>query len=438
MKRFCTTRLQEWQSRKNRRPLLIRGARQVGKTWLVREHGKRYQSFVEINLEASPQTLPIFKNNFGNPKELIKALSLIVGKKIEPQTTLLFIDEIQESKEALLSLRYFKEKLPELHVIAAGSLLEFAFDDLSFPVGRIEFFHLFPLNFFEFLEALGRSDVIAEIQTSFSKNKIDASVHEEFNKLFATYSLCGGMPEAVKIYCETKDWNEVQNITQILTASFREDFHKYSSQNNIDDLRILFDNVPKNLGQKFVYANIDPNIKSRELGNALNKLQKAGLVYKVHHSSCNGVPLAGQINLKKFKVFLVDIGLCHRLMGLRLSELYLKRHELFANQGALAEQIVAQEILSTTPENENPELFYWQREKRSAQAEVDLVFQDGNRIIPIEVKSNKGNRLKSLKIFLEEKNQFVSEGIKTSPQTYQNADKIKGIPLYAVSLLKRP
>ncbi len=416
--------------------MLIRGSRQVGKTWLVREHAQLYENFVEINLESHHEFIKLFRDSYGKTHDLLKAISLLSGKKIEVGKTLLFIDEIQESKEALLSLRYFKENLPQQHVIAAGSLLEFAFKDLPFPVGRIEFFHLFPMNFEEYLLATNRKDLVEAILASDSQKPFPEAVHEKLLDEVATYCLIGGMPGVLKTYLETGDLEQSQNIQQIHIASFREDFHKYASRANIEYLRMVFDATPRLLGQKFKYSNIDPGIKSRELSAALYLLEKAGLLYKAFHSSANGLPLGSQINPKKFKVFFLDVGLSHRVLGLTLSQLYLQRRELLANRGAIAEQFVAQQLLSFTPQNQSPQLYYWHRETKSAQAEIDLVTEYNSCVLPIEVKSHKSGGLKSMHLFLREKEKFVSKGLKISQQNYSKEGKIVSIPLYAMLKLQ--
>ena len=436
MRRLALTQLKQWTTSTERYPLLIRGARQVGKTWLLREHGKDYAHFVEINLEADPEYIPLFKSYFGKPEQLVRAIELLSGKKIEVGTTLLFIDEIQQCKEALLSLRYFKEKLPKLHVAAAGSLLEFTFSDLSFPVGRIEFMHLFPMNFQEYLLAQDRQDLVNAISSADITRPLPQPVHELLLEEVATYSLLGGLPDVLKTYTETQDLQQCQSKQQILAATYREDFHKYASKTNIEYLRILFQGIPRLLGQKFKYSQIDESIRSRDLSAALNLLERAGLAYKAHHSSSNGLPLDAQINHKKFKVFFIDIGLCQRVLGLNLAELYTQRQKLLANRGALAEQFVAQELLSYTAVNQNPSLFYWQREQPSAKAEVDLVTERCSEVLPIEIKSGHGGSLKSMRLFLQEKSIHAPRGLKISSLPFSSMENIDHWPFYALQKIE--
>ena len=432
MKRLALNFLKQWGEQKDRKPLLIRGARQVGKTWLIREYAHSYPSFVEINLEALPETIPLFRDLYGKPQELLNALSLIMGKKIQPGETLLFLDEIQGCKEALLSLRYFKENLPQQAVIAAGSLLEFSFQDVSYPVGRIEFLHIFPMNFEEFLLARNREDLIQAISEANILHPLPQAIHEKLLEEVSLYCLLGGLPEVLKTYVETADFQKCQNIQQIIITTLREDFHKYSPKVNVEYLRLLFHGIPRLIGQKFKYSLIDPHIKSRDLSLALSILEKAGLAYKISHSSWNGLPLEAQLNPKKFKTFFFDIGLSQRILGLPLSQLFLERKELLVHRGAMAEQFVAQELLSFTQPNDYPRLYYWHREFPSSQAEIDFLTVYRSFLLPIEVKSTKGKHLKSLHLFMKEKGKFIEKGLKVSTLNFSFHQKILTLPFYAL------
>lgn len=432
MKRLILDILQDWKISNDRYPLIIRGARQVGKTWVVREHGRDYTSYVEINLEAQQEYLSIFKDHYGDPEKLIQALALVSGQKITPGETLLFIDEIQESPEALLALRYLKEKKPRQHVIAAGSLLEFVLKDVSFPVGRIQFIHMYPLNFEEFLLAQNRGDLLQAIQTAHAANQLPAAVHQKLSEFVALYCLLGGMPKVIDTYTQSGDLLLCQEHQQMLIANYRDDFNKYASKTNIEAVRILFQTVPRLIGKKFTYAHVDDTWRARDLGEALTLLEMAGIVCKIYHSSANGSPLGAQINPKKFKVFFVDVGLCQRLLGLNLSQLYLERKDLLANRGAIAEQFVFQELLSYTPKNCSPELYYWHREEKSSNSEIDLLTQSRGDIIPIEIKSGRGGALKSLHRFLDEKSAYVKKAYVVVDGMFALNGKIETIPHYAI------
>ncbi len=437
MYRSALRRLQEWKGVRDRHPLLLRGARQVGKTWLVRQHALEYEGFLEINLESNPEYLPLFKQQFGKPEKLLAGIASLSGKKIEIGKTLLFIDEIQESKEAILSLRYCYEIMPGQPVVAAGSLLEFCFGDFSFPVGRIDFFHLFPMNFEEYLIANGREDLITAIVEANESHPLSQAVHDYLMNEVAIYTLLGGLPKVVQTYIETKNWRDCQSALQILVGTYREDFYKYASRAEVEVLRLLFAEAPRLLGQTFKYSHVSPDLKSRELSNGLDLLEKAGLVYRTCHFSANGLPLSSQINRKKFKVFFLDIGLAQRIVGLNLAEEFVRAKTLLAKRGGLAEQFAAQERISRTKNNETPQLFYWHRESRSAQAEVDLLVQTGSTFLPIEVKSSAVGSLKSLQLFLKEKEAFIQKGLKVSAENFSVREKVHAIPFYALLQLGR-
>ncbi len=437
MKRLVLDILQTWKLNPDRYPLLLRGARQVGKTWVIREHGRLYSHFVEINLEAEPEYISLFKDHYGDPHSLLRAIGFLKNKKIEEEGTLLFIDEIQSSPEALLSLRYFREKKPGFPVIAAGSLLEFTLKEISFPVGRIQFIHLFPMNFEEYLLAQKKEDLLQAIFELPSQASLPNSVHEKLLEEVALYYFIGGMPKVLQTYVDSGDLVQCQEHQQMIVANFREDFHKYASRANLHYLQILFQAVPRWIGQKFTYSRVDPHLRSRELSTALNLLEQAGLVYKAYHSSANGSPLGSQINPKKFKVFFLDVGLCQRILGLNLSQLYLQRKDLLAHRGSMAEQWVAQELLSYTPKNQSPEIYYWQREEKSALAEVDLLLQKEASIFPFEVKSGEARPTKSLNIFLNEKEKYIPRGFIVSTSPYFKDSRITQLPFYALPLLEK-
>jgi predicted AAA+ superfamily ATPase len=434
MKRSVFKYLESWSHRAQRKPLLLRGARQVGKTWLVRELAKNFENFVEYNLESQPETHEYFVKFFGEPTKLIKYLAADSGQPIVTGRTLLFLDEIQECPEAILSLRYFKEKMPDLHVIAAGSLIEFALRELSFPVGRIESLYIFPLNFFEYLSAIGEEALLDILDGA---NTLPNALHCRVLEELRTYMLIGGLPEVVATYAVARDLNETQRILQQLTINFRSDFAKYAKYSKLSHLRRVFDQAPSQFGKKLVYANIANDIRARELSEAIDLLQLAGIVIKCHHSSGNGVPLSAEIVEKKFKLFFVDIGLACRVMGSRLSKELILNPEDIINRGGLAEQFIAQELLATNSNDETPALYYWHREERGALAEVDFLLEKDNEVIPIEVKSGTSSKSKSLRVFLSEK-QHVGRAYRLSLENKISPKDsvIKQVPLYLASLLK--
>jgi predicted AAA+ superfamily ATPase len=428
--------LQKWEKSKFRSPLLLRGARQVGKTWLVRTFGEQFPNFIEINLEENPEYIELFKRNKGNPQQILNTLQIMKEHKSVEGATLLFIDEIQESPDALLSLRYFKEKMPDIHVIAAGSLIEFALKKISFPVGRIDFYHIFPLDFEEFLLASKQSQLVKLLNQNPMKD-IDPLLHEQLMKEFKTYTALGGLPEVIHAYITTKDLEQTQAIQQKLIISYRQDFNKYSSETEIKYVRSVFDSIPIQLGQKFIFTRVAPETKSRELHLGLNLLIDAGLAYKCYHSSGNEIPLSAEIKENKFKVFFFDTGLVQRLMGRPLKTLILEaqNESEFANQGSICESIVAQQLLSLTPSNETPELYYWLREAKSSSAEVDFLLAKEDKILPIEVKKGSRQSFKSLKIYMEEKNNPMGFVVSSDPFEIKKDHLVK-VPFYLLHRIK--
>jgi uncharacterized protein len=430
MHRLSLVKLDKWKKRARRKPLLLRGARQVGKTWLVREHAKTYKQFIEVNLEERHHLIAAIKENYGNPQAIVKVLEIEFNEKIDLGAALLFFDEVQICKEVLLALRYFKEELPQAYVIAAGSLLEFAISEIGFPVGRVDFMYLFPMNFEEFLLALNREDLVEIVSTLKGIEGVSVHTHKLLTGLLNDYFLVGGMPEVVAEYVNSQCSIIAANaIKQNLWSNIREDFYKYSSRAKIDYVRKVFDSIPMNLGKKLKYTNVDRESKSRDLSAAVMLLRDAGIIYLVHHSAANGVPLSSECDHTKFKAYMHDVGLCVKMMNVG------KEHwQNLVNKGDLAEQFAVQELLSYTPEASFPELFYWHREAKSAAAEVDIVTSLGGKIVPIEVKSGGNLSAKSLGVFLSEKKN-IEAAYKLSPQSFLQVGKTFMLPLYSVKAL---
>lgn len=432
MERSKLVDLVSWAKKKGRKPLLLRGARQVGKSWLVRELGKQFSSFVEINLEANPEYISIFEKQVGSPLQIIEQLSLVLNQQIIPGRTLLFIDEIQESSDAIVSLRYFYEKLPALHVIAAGSLLEFTLKELSFPVGRLEFMFLFPMSFTEYLIALDRKRWVQAID-KIEQKEIPELVHTEILAELRNYFFLGGLPEVVRTYAEERSFNRCAEIqTQILSA-YRADFSKYAKRAQMQHLRKVFDSVPRQFSEKFKYVNVASELKARELGQALDLLTEAGLIYKCRHTSANGPPLGAEASSTKFKCYFLDVGLSLRLLGLFAKDLGSMNFNELVNRGGLSEQFVAQELISATDNNAFPELYYWHRDALNSSAEVDFVISDGAAVLPIEVKAGQARTSKSLGIFMSEKR--TQKGILVSSQAFHGSKKpgLTYLPIYAIA-----
>lgn len=430
MKRDIYNDLTKWKENKNRKPILLRGARQIGKTWIVREFGKSFDNFIEINFEEMEKIKPIFDEDL-TPLKLIKNLSNYLDQKIIPGKTLLFFDEAQMCPRAITSLRYFYEKMPELHIIAAGSLLEFALEKISFPVGRVVSLFMYPLSFKEFLSALGKEDLRKELEMG--NLSIASPIHDKLIRLIRDHTILGGLPEVVDHYLETSDIRECQTIQSSLIESYRQDFEKYGKGKKIAYMDIVFNAIPRLLGTKVKYRNIDHNIRSNELEAAICLLEKAGIIYRVFHSSSNGVPLASEKNHKKFKIIFFDSGLCLRILGLEINPMLLNPQVELINKGSLAEQLVGQELIKYSDiHTRDHNVFYWHREKNGSSAEVDFITSNGEHIIPIEVKSGKKGTQKSLNLFVKEKNH--KKGIRLSSLQYEEYGHYISLPFYAISL----
>ncbi|HSO87565.1 MAG TPA: ATP-binding protein [Draconibacterium sp.] len=422
--------LQLWKSEHGRKPLLLRGARQVGKSSSVRKLGESFRSFLEINFEENKKIHSLFNGDL-TPQVLCENLSLMFDKEIIPGETLLFFDEIQSCIPAISSLRFFYEKMPELHVIAAGSLLEFALSEIpSFGVGRIRSIFMYPLSFDEFLDAVGQQKLRELKSIADAQNPLAGPLHDKLLTLLKKFLIIGGMPEAVRNYVTKNDLRECQRVLDDLIISFRNDFAKYKVK--IPSLRIreVFDSVVQQAGGKFVYTKASQNLNTAQIKEALELLIMAGLVIPVTHTSANGIPLGAEVNLKKRKMLLIDTGLFQRLMQLDISELLLGDGFDLINKGEIAEQFVGLEIVKNTSCYEQKELFYWHREALNSNAEVDYLIQKQNDIVPLEVKSGTKGSMNSMFLFLKEKK--AKYGCRISLENFAEYENIKVYPLYAV------
>lgn len=401
MRRHADKTLQNWIADSRRKPLVLRGARQTGKTWLVRQLAKTaHKTLIEINFEEHPEFRSLFDTN--EPTKILRNIEFKLDIKIEPQNTLLLLDEIQIFPEALAKLRWFYESLPELPVIAAGSLLDFALADHTFsmPVGRIDYLHLEPLSFEEFLLAKRWDQSIAFLQDYSLSEKIPEAIHQKLLSAFREYVVIGGMPAAVCEWIETQSLENVSRVQNNLLLTYRDDFAKYAKRISIEHLEETLMTVPKMLGQKFVYSRVNPNTKTETLKKALNLLCKARVCFKIQATHANGLPLLAEVNEKYCKVGLVDTGLASSLLGLRLGHLESVYDLNLVNGGALSEQVIAQLLRCIEPNYVEPHNFYWSREEKNSNAEVDFIVQHHHDIIPIEVKSGKTGSLKSLQQFM--------------------------------------
>jgi predicted AAA+ superfamily ATPase len=420
----------EWSKQKDRKPLLLRGARQVGKTSAVRHLSKQFDNFIEVNFEEQKQVHRIFESDL-NPKEICENLSVLFNISIKAGKTLLFFDEIQSCIPAISSLRFFYEKYPELHVIAAGSLLEFAIEELpSFAVGRLRSFFMYPFSFDEYLLAIGE-DKLLELKQKASVGKpIVDPVHNKILIYLKRFLILGGMPEVIAKYVYSDNLLECQKVLDDLIISLKADFTKYKKRVPSMLIQEVFDSVVQQTGNKFVYSATS-GINQRLVKEALDLLIKAGLVIPVTHTSANGLPLGAETNIKKRKMLLLDTGIHQRLLGLNISDVLLADTFELINKGNIAELFVGLEILKSGSCQNYQDLYYWQREALNSNAEVDYIIQKSQNIIPIEVKSGKKGSMKSMHLFLNEKKKNI--GYRFSLEKHAVYDNIKVLPLYSVS-----
>ena len=424
MERDLSPYLHEWKSDPLRVPLILRGARQVGKSWIVRQFGQSFDSFVELNFDEDEELHSLFNARI-DIDLLLQKIQFYTGSKIEPGKTLLFLDEIQECPKALKTLRYFKEKCPALHVIAAGSLIDFELENVGLPVGRVQFLYLYPLSFVEFLSVSGKIELREYIK---SHKLSDEAIHKLLLEEIKTYMWLGGMPAVVDAWLTLKDPVKCQALQDRIITAYRQDFSKYAKRNQIANVEMVFANIPNQIGKKFQYKNIDDGVRSSSLKSALSLLVKAGVAYECFHTSAQGLPLAAGKNEKRFKVYMFDIGLAQRMMGLSLKEWVTKSLDI-KYIGGVAEQFVAQEYVAYCPPEKPHELYYWHREEKSSNAEVDFIFLKDGQIIPVEVKSGTKGGMKSLRQFLA-MHEATPYGLKISQSLRNTSSNLQEIAFY--------
>ncbi|MBI5447897.1 MAG: ATP-binding protein [Gammaproteobacteria bacterium] len=435
MHRDLMVELIRWKNAKEHMPLLLRGARQVGKTHLAVTFGQtHFENMLIINFEKEEKYKLAFDTL--NPKDILNRLYLQSGHSVQPGKSLLFLDEIQECTQALKSLRYFKEDMPELHVIAAGSLLEFTLnsENMRMPVGRVESLFVKPLSFYEYLSALGFQHLRQYLNEVTLKTPIEPTAHDELCEHLRNYFFIGGLPNVLNEYLSSHNLERVQIKQLNLAQTYRDDFGKYANKTKHQPMKTLLSAAPNLIGKKFIYSKVDPDIGSREIKIALNYLVEAGLLYKVHHTNASGLPLNALASEKHFKVIFLDIGLSNASSQLS-PETFLQKDLLLLNRGIQTEQFSGQELLAYCKPYIQSELFYWDREKQNSSAEVDYVINVNDHIIPIEVKAGKTGSLRSLQIFLNEKNAQL--GVRLSLKPLELHSRILSIPLYMIAEIPR-
>jgi predicted AAA+ superfamily ATPase len=450
MQRKISNFLRNWLQDENRKPLIIRGARQVGKTWLVRDlANETNKKLIEINFERNPSFADLFTSN--DPQKILFAIETAFNITIDPTNSILFLDELQAAPQILAKLRWFAEELPELPVAAAGSLLEFVLDEheFSMPVGRISYLYLEPMSLQEFILALGQ-DKLSDFLDSYAMgDPIPQPIHERLWELLREYFIVGGMPAVVASWAKVRSLAKVSEIQHDLLATYLDDFAKYKGRIDNSRLEEVLNAVPRLLGQKFKYSAVNPDATAVSVKRALTLLCKAQLCYKVNSCAGNGVPLGAEVKDKAYKVIFLDIGLVSALLGLALQNIQPNPQGInFANQGKLTEQLVGQLLRTIRPHYQEPTLYYWLKEQASSAAEVDYLIQHEGAVVPVEVKSGSTGSLKALHIFMGLKKHPVAVRINadypsiTNVQTKTHngsevAYKLISIPLYLTEQIKR-
>ena len=449
MKRDILQHLKEWKNRKNRNPLILRGARQVGKTFIVEEFAKEeFKNLISINLEEKPEFKNVFFDNDVN--RIIVELSILLNKEIDYGNTLFFIDEIQTSPQVLQSLRYFKEKIPDLHVICAGSLLDHTLNEMNLPmpVGRVEFMYMYPMSFKEFLVALNQEKLISYIESFDFSKPFSEVIHNQISKYLRFYFFIGGMPGVVKSYAEEKKLIDIQRIHHNILTSIQYDFVKYGTRKQQEYLQTVLKYCGQNPGQKIKYSNIDRDTRSTFLKETIRKLELSRIIHTIKHTNAQRVPLTRHSRDDIYKTLFFDIGFVNHFKQIELVNL---ENLITASEGVLAEQFVGQELLAQNEPWIDPQLYYWSREEKNSNAEIDYIFQYENQIYPVEVKAGKTGTLKSMQIYLYEKKLKTgirfnmdrptignfTTGINIPKKKAELKWRLVSLPLYMVSELKR-
>ncbi len=431
MYRVAIEKLYSWKARKRRKPLIIEGARQVGKTWLMKEFGsKAYADTVYINFDSNSQMAQLFASDL-DINRLIMGIELYAGRKIDADNTLLIFDEVQEVPRALSSLKYFYENAPQYHIVCAGSLLGIALHKgTSFPVGKVDFLNLYPLSFKEFLMATAGARYAGLLDKQ--DYPMIAAFKQTYIDALKQYYFVGGMPEAVQSFAEEKDFNEVQEIQKRILAAYEQDFSKHAPIEIVPKIRMIWNSIPSQLAKenkKFIYGLVREGGRAKEYEAAIMWLCDCGLVHKVSRVNAAGIPLKAYEDLKAFKLFIVDVGLLSCMAGLRQRTL-LYGNDLFAEfKGALTEQYVCQQLKTI----DGLGIYYYTNDRGSC--EVDFIIDTGETVIPMEVKAEVNLKAKSLKTYREKYQPEIS--VRTSMADYKKEDWLVNLPLYAVGEISK-
>lgn len=452
--RQSSTYLKEWFHSPKRKPLIVRGARQVGKTSMVRAFTEENGLVLcEINLEKHLYLDEVFRSY--DVRKINLEIEAITGVSPEKKGHLLFLDEIQATPHALAALRYYYEEYPDLPVIATGSLLEFTLSQANFsmPVGRVIYYHLFPLSFREFLQAIA-PDLLKYLDQITFETEIPQSAHGQLLEKQREYLFVGGMPEAVSVYKETGSITEVAEVHRSVIDTYRDDFHKYASQKDLLRLQKVFSQIPHRLTQKTKYSHYDSDARTNEVKHVIDLLIKARVCFPVVRSHCNGIPLNAEADEKCYKLLFLDVGLASHVLGLKWNSIQELSETELTNEGGLAEQFIGQHLLNLGQGKQTPELHYWLREGKANNAEVDYVIARSGRMYPVEVKAGKSGSLKSLHQYLLSKGSHIAFRFdlnQASRQELVSSIRLSGsqnktgkvayslcsLPLYAVEELNR-
>lgn len=447
-KRKIDAKLKTWRDSSRRKPLLLRGARQIGKSSSVRQLGKEFKYFIEVNFETRKQMISLFEQET-DVKSLCEKLSILFSTPIIEGETLLFLDEIQKSEPAIKSLWAFKEQMPALHVVAAGSLLEFALKKLpSYGVGRVSSIFMYPMSYEEFLDAIGKGEWKSAIKDASPETPLFTALHDGLVRSYRTFLMVGGMPASVKAWVETGDYRKCMEELADIQQSYYDDFSKYAAKVSPELLRSTLQGVVAQTGGKFVYSKVSGGYQTDDVKTALGLLCDAGIIKAVRHTAANGLPLGAETNMKFTKYIFLDSGLLLSILNLdfggaqSVNELILAGSEdELVNKGKLAELSVGWELVKASDMRHRYELYYWENLANGATSEVDYVIPYKMKVLPIEVKSGTSGKMKSLRLFMQKKN--LNMGVRTSLENfdvlrYDEADgarTINIIPIYAIGRL---
>lgn len=433
-----------WKNSPRHKPLLLRGARQVGKSSSVAHLAQEFDNCVEINFERKPIYHKIFQGDL-DAKHIVETIVTLTGEKIIPGKTLLFFDEIQMCKEAILSLRFFWEDLPDLHVIAAGSLLEFALNEIpTFGVGRIHSMFMYPMSFDEFLGALGMDDIYNTKRKATQDSPLQTVIHEQLVSLFRTYLLVGGMPECVDTWVTTHSYDSCQDVQKEIIYTYEVDFAKYKKQANVNLLRLTLHSTAHQIGSKFIYSQVSRDYRSTQIKESLNLLTLAGLISPVYCTSANGFPLGAEADEKCVKYLFLDSGLLLALLGVDYGSISQISEEILVgnaadlvNKGHITEMVAGLEMMKYMSADHTPSLYFWMRDAKNSMAEVDYIIAKNMEILPIEIKAEVRGGMKSLYSFVESKS--IHHAVRSSLENFGKFQKDKCeidiFPLYALSNL---